>query len=139
MDLVAQALRGECGMTVARCSYYRFGLPDGWLTESERRFGLHGGKLETSLLLHVARHLVRLDRARDFASRAVAWEAAHPGLPIEDETGVGWRAEDLNAEGVTGDAAAASADLGARLLTHYAGRLAALIEDLRRFPALPPS
>ena len=27
----------------------------------------------------------------------------------------------------------------ARLLTHYAGRLAALIEDLRRFPALPPS
>ena len=136
---MAQALRGECGMTVARCSYYRFGLPDGWLTESERRFGLHGGKLETSLLLHVARHLVRLDRARDFASRAVAWEAAHPGLPIEDETGVGWRAEDLNAEGVTGDAAAASADLGARLLTHYAGRLAALIEDLRRFPALPPS
>jgi creatinine amidohydrolase len=139
VDLVAQALRGECGMTVARCSYYRFALPDGWFTESERRFGLHGGQLETSLLLHIAPHLVRLDKARDFPSRAVEWEAAHPGLPIEGETGVGWRAEDLNSEGVTGAAAAASADLGARLLRHYAGRLAALIEDLRRFPALPPS
>ena len=137
IDLVAQALRGECSMTIARCSYYRLALPDDWLTERERRFGLHGGQLETSLMLRIAPHLVRLDHARDFGSRAEEYEAAHPGLPFEGETGIGWLAEDLNAEGVTGDAASASADLGARLLRRYAERLAALIDDLRRFPALP--
>jgi creatinine amidohydrolase len=134
VDLVAQALRDEASMTVARCNYYRFALPEGWLDERERRFGLHGGQVETSLMLHIAPHLVRLDRVRDFASCAEVWEAAHPGLPIEGETGIGWRAEDLNPEGVTGAATVASADLGARLLRHYAARLAALIEDLRRFP-----
>jgi creatinine amidohydrolase len=137
LDLVAQALRGEASMTVARCSYYRFALPDGWISERERRFGLHGGQVETSLMLHIQPRLVRLDCARDFASRAEAWEAAHPGLPIEGNTGIGWRAEDLNAEGVTGDAASASAELGARLLRHYATLLATLIEELRRFPPLP--
>jgi creatinine amidohydrolase len=137
VDLVAQALRGEASMTVARCSYYRFALPDGWISERERRFGLHGGQVETSLMLHIAPHLVRLDCARDFASRAETWEAAHPALRIEGETGIGWRAEDLNAEGVTGDAASASAELGARLLRHYATLLATLIEELWRFPPIP--
>jgi creatinine amidohydrolase len=137
VDLVAQALRDGASMTVARCSYYRFALPDGWISERERRFGLHGGQVETSLMLHIAPHLVRLDCARHFASRAEAWEAAHPGLPIEGKTGIGWRAEDLNAEGVTGDAASASAELGAQLLRHYATLLATLIEELRRFPTLP--
>ena len=64
IDLVAQALRGGASMTVARCSYYRFALPDGWIRERERRFGLHGGQVETSLMLHIAPHLVRLDCAR---------------------------------------------------------------------------
>src|SRR5512134_3307056 len=48
VDLVAQALRCEASMTVARCSYYRFALPEGWISERERQFGLHGGQVETS-------------------------------------------------------------------------------------------
>jgi creatinine amidohydrolase len=134
VDIVAQVLRSEASMTVARCSYYRLPLPEGWVAERERRFGLHGGQVETSLMLHIAPHLVRLDRARDFASSAEHWEAAHRGLQIEAETGIGWRAEDLNREGVSGDASSASADLGARLLEHFAARVAALLEDLWRFP-----
>jgi creatinine amidohydrolase len=134
VDIVAQALRSEASMTVARCSYFRFPLPEGWVAERERRFGLHGGQVETSLMLHIAPHLVRLDRMRDFASSAEPWEAARRGLQVEGETGIGWRAEDLNREGVTGDASSASAELGARLLEHFAARVAALLEDLQRFP-----
>lgn len=133
-DVVAQALRSEASMIVARCSYYRLPLPDGWVAERELRFGLHGGQVETSLMLHIAPHLVRRDRIRNFASSAEPWEASHHGLQIEGETGMGWRAEDLNPEGVTGDASSASAELGARLLDHFAARVAALLEDLRRFP-----
>jgi creatinine amidohydrolase len=137
VDLVAQTLRSEAAMTVARCSYHRLPLPDGWVAERERRFGLHGGQAETSMMLHIAPHLVRPDRLRDFASSAEPWEATHRGLQIEGATGIGWRAEDLNPEGVTGDASSASAELGARLLAHFAARLAALLEDLRCFPPIP--
>ena len=134
VDIMAQTLRSEVSMTVARCSYYRLPLPEGWVAERELRFGLHGGQVETSLMLHIAPHLVRRDRFRDFMSSAEPWEASHHGLQIEGETGLGWRAEDLNPEGVTGDASSASAELGARLLNHFATRVAVLLEDLRRFP-----
>lgn len=134
VDIMAQTLRSEASMTVARCSYYRLPLPEGWIAERELRFGLHGGQVETSLMLHIAPHLVRRDRLRDFASSAEPWEASHHGLQIEGETSIGWRAEDLNPDGATGDATSASAELGARLLDHFATRVAALLEDLRWFP-----
>jgi creatinine amidohydrolase len=139
VDIAAQALRSDAAMIVARCSYYRFPLPEGWVAERELRFGLHGGQVETSLMLHIAPRLVRLDRIRDFASSAEPWEAAHRGLRIEGETGIGWRAEDLNPDGVTGDASSASAELGARLLEHFAARVAALLDDLQRFPSVSAS
>jgi creatinine amidohydrolase len=130
VDVAAQALRSEVAMLVVRCSYYRFALPEGLLPARERRYGLHGGQLETSLMLHLAPHLVRKDRLATFISRAEAWEAAHPGLEVEGETGIGWRAEDLNPHGAIGDARAASAELGVRLLDWYARRVAALLRDL---------
>ena len=50
-------------------------------------------------------------------------------LGPEAEAGFGWMAEDLNPDGTTGDARLASAALGARLVQHYGGKLARVIED----------
>jgi len=127
VDLAAQELRRRHGMLVVRCSYWRFGVPDGWLSEREQRYGLHGGQLETALMLHIAPGLVRRDRIADFRSAAEAWEAAHPGLEVEGRTAIGWMAGDLHPQGVTGDAAAATAELGRRLLEHYAGCLSVVL------------
>ena len=138
VDVVAQRLRSEAAMLVVRCSYYRFALPEAWITERERRFGLHGGQVETSLMLHIAPHLVRRDRCADVRSRAEDWQAAEPDLEVEGETGIAWCAQDLDPSGVVGDAPAASAALGARLLAHYAQRLAKVIAALQRAPFLPP-
>ena len=137
VDLTAQRLRSEAAMLVVRCSYFRFGLPDGWLPARERRYGLHGGQLETSLMLHLAPDLVRREHIADFPSRAEDWEATHPAVPVEGETGIGWRAEDLGAAGAVGNARAATAELGRRLLDHYAARLAALLADLQHHPFTP--
>jgi creatinine amidohydrolase len=136
VDVVAVRLRGAFGMTVVRYSYHRLPPPAGLIDARERRFGLHGGLIETSLLLHIAPDLVRGDRLANFRSAAEPWEERHPHLPIEADVGVAWCAEDLNAGGATGDAAAASAALGAQLLAHNAQRLARTIEDLQRCPLL---
>ncbi len=140
VDLLAQELRRRYGMLVVRANYWRFGVPDGWLPERELRYGLHGGQLETALMLHVAPGLVRRERLADFRSAAEGWEAEHPGLEVEGRTAIGWMAEDLHPQGATGDAAAASADLGARLLEHYAACLATVLAaagtaELPRQPA----
>ena len=59
---------------------------------------------------------------------------ADNGLEAEGATGLGWMAEDLNSQGVTGDAAAATAELGAALLDHVGTELAALITEFAHHP-----
>jgi creatinine amidohydrolase len=130
VDIVAQRLRRAYGMLVVRASSFGLGLPDGAADTGEQRYGLHGGRIETSMMLHIAPDLVRRDKVAAFASEAARWEAGFSVLEVEGATGIGWLAEDLNAEGVTGDATGASDALGARLIDHCGRRLAALIADV---------
>jgi creatinine amidohydrolase len=130
VDIVAQRLRRAAGMLVVRASSFGLGLPGGAADAGEERYGLHGGRIETSMMLHIAPDVVRRDKVADFASNAAGWEAGFSVLEVEGATGIGWLAEDLNALGVTGDAAGASDALGARLVDHFGRRLAALIADV---------
>jgi creatinine amidohydrolase len=134
VDVAATRLRSEVGLSVLRCTYFALAGPESALSEREWRFGLHGGTLETSLMLHVAPALVRMDQARDFSNAAEAMALSNTQLEAEGATGLGWMAEDLNGHGVTGDASAATAELGATLLDHIGGRLATLITEFARHP-----
>ena len=77
---------------------------------SQVRYGIHGGALETSLMLHLHPELVSMDSAKDFASRAArqpkeaALQMHAPGFA----TKAGWQSQDLNAHGVVGAAASLS-------------------------------
>lgn len=136
VDVVATRLRVTHGMTVARATTFRL-LGDAVdLGAEEERYGLHGGMLETSMMLAAAPELVRQAAVADFASNAQAWEKGFEALEGEGATGLGWMAQDLNPAGVTGNAAAASAQLGQRIIDAMAGRLAAVLDDLAGFGGL---
>jgi creatinine amidohydrolase len=137
VDIVAQRLRREAGLLVARVNAFHFDLPRDWLPEHERRFGLHGGLVETALMLAIAPDLVRSDRRRRFLSWAEDVEAGCRRLRVEAGDGIGWLARDLNPAGVVGDAAAATVELGQAILERYVGQLAALIADTLRLPWPP--
>lgn len=134
VDLVALGLRRDHGMLVVRANLFAFALPDGVIAPDERRFGFHGGEIETALMLHIAPDLVRREHARPFPSASQDIAAASALLEAEGEAGFAWLAEDLNPDGPTGDAGRATAETGEILLRHYAGKLAAVIEDAARFP-----
>jgi creatinine amidohydrolase len=136
VDIVAVRLRRVSGLLVVRASYFHKPPPDGLVPAAEQAFGWHGGLIETALMLHIAPALVRSDRIAGFASAAETMAAAG-GLTAEGVTGIGWLAEDLNPAGVTGDARAATPELGARLLDHYARHAAAVIAAARRHPWPP--
>lgn len=72
VELAAVRLRVEHAMLVARTSYTVFGAPEGLFSADEWRHGIHGGEIETSLMLHLHPELVRLDALRDFENRAAA-------------------------------------------------------------------
>jgi creatinine amidohydrolase len=104
----------------------------------ELQYGIHGGAVETSIMLHLHPTLVRMDRARNFLSNAAALDAQSAVLRVEGATAIGWQTQDLNRAGACGDATRATAALGQELVERAAKALAALIADVGRYTAMPP-
>ncbi|MBZ9537631.1 creatininase family protein [Modicisalibacter tunisiensis] len=131
MEIAALRLRRRWGMLVVKAHYMRFAPPEGLLPDAEWRHGLHGGALETSLMLALAPASVRRECLAHTASRGEAMAADGGRLGPEGEAAFAWLAEDLHPGGVVGNARLASPELGERLVAHYAARLAAVLGDTR--------
>ena len=133
VDIVAQRLRAEFQMLVGRINTFLLGVPDGLFSEDELAFGLHGGEVETSMMLSIAPELVDRSAAKNFSSLGVELAKHNKTLRAEGGAAFAWQAQDLNAEGATGNAAAADAKRGALALDHIAARLAEALDELAGF------
>jgi creatinine amidohydrolase len=140
-DIVARDLRARLGMFVVLANWYRLGLPDGLFPPEELAWGIHGGSVETSLMLHFRPDLVRRDQVRDFRSAAQDLAARNEVLGAHGNVGFGWMTQDLNPAGACGNAADADAERGARIAAFVAQRMAKLLAEVERFPltALRPA
>ncbi len=133
IDIVARDLRVRLGMFAVTVSWWQMGTPPGLIPEAESRHGIHGGTVETSIMLHLRPDLVRMDLAQDFVSAAVAIEAENSVLRPLGGVGFGWQAQDLNPHGACGNARAATAELGRVLVEHTAARFATLLGEVSRY------
>jgi len=135
VDLAALRLRREHALLVVKATYPRFSRPaDVHLPEGEWRHGIHGGAVETAMMLHLRPDLVRMDAAACFPSLGSTLEAAGGRVAPEGEAPFAWLAGDLGPTGAVGDARLADAETGRRLVAHYAAVLAEVIADARAFP-----
>jgi creatinine amidohydrolase len=135
MEVAGLRLRRAHRMLVVKASYFRFERPaDVGLPRREWRHGLHGGAVETAMMMHLRPDLVRHEAVSDFASLGSELEETLRRLGPEGEASFAWLAEDLNPEGVVGDAGLATPEMGALLVAHYARVLAEVLEDAGRFP-----
>jgi creatinine amidohydrolase len=132
IDLVALSLRVRCGMVAVTTSFARFGLPADGPDPATVAFDWHGGVLETAMMLAIRPDLVRLDAAERFSSEAEALAKRNRWLGASRPAALAWMAQDLNPAGALGDAAAATAELGQRLLDHGASVFATLLEEVLR-------
>ncbi len=132
MGIVARNLRVRFNMMAVRTSWERFGRSDTLFTPHELRRGVHGGDVETSLMLHFRPGLVDMDKSRNFASSADKAEKAFDLLNAQSPHAFAWIARDLNPEGVVGNAAAATAEKGRLTAEHQAKGFVTLLNDLRK-------
>jgi creatinine amidohydrolase len=133
VEIVCRRLRAD-DMFAVSCMASQLGLPPGMvLSRNEQHHGIHGGLVETSLMLHLRPDLVRMEHAADFRSAWLAREGEMSLLTPEGGIGFGWETQDLHAAGALGDASAATAARGAAILEHQAARFATLLEEVRRF------
>ena len=66
MDIVARELRSRCKLIVYSCSWWNLPLGEevqGLFSAQEHRFGIHGGDIETSMMLALRPELVDLSQA----------------------------------------------------------------------------
>ncbi|SDO16607.1 creatininase family protein [Vreelandella arcis] len=133
MDLAALTLRRRHAMRVVKATYTRLPPLKGAINADELCYGLHGGALETAIMLHLAPALVQLE---DYQAAAPATPQGDSLVGPEAAASFAWLAEDLSDHGVAGDARQATAELGARLVQHYAGQLAAVVTETARLHAL---
>lgn len=134
MSIVARELRVRRQMAVVSTQWGRFGHPDGLISEHETKYGIHGGEVETSLMLYFRPDLVRMEKAENFRSAAERMKEASRFLQPLPPHSLAWIAHDLNPAGVVGDAASGTAEKGAAICKHQVAGFIELIRDLAAYP-----
>lgn len=134
LDVIARDLRIRHSMLAVTTSFARFGYPDGLFPTQEIAHGVHGGEIETSLMLAFQPELVRMFEASDFTPETLRMEREFKHLRAGRPAGFGWLAQDMNSEGVLGNAANASAEKGHAAAAFGAKAFAELIADVAAFP-----
>lgn len=132
MGIVARELRVHENMLVVKTGWTRFAPPEGLLSAEERRFGIHGGDLETSLALYFRPDLVDMEKAQNFRSVAEQDEAAFRYLRPTGTHAYGWIASDLNPAGAVGDASLATAEKGRLIAEAEISGMLDLLAEVRR-------
>lgn len=107
VSIIARELRVQADMYCVRAGWGVFGLPDGLYSAQERAQGIHGGDVETSLILHFRPETVDMAQAQDFR-----WIHGPDDIPPVGAVGHGWIASDVNPHGVAGEAQLATAEKG---------------------------
>jgi len=125
--------RARCGLLCVTASLARFGCPDGMFDADELRHGIHGGAVETSLMLALRPDLVDMAKARDFASRSRDFERDFKWLRADRPAGFGWMAQDLSPDGAMGDAGAATREKGEAVAARWAEAIVELLDDVAAF------
>jgi creatinine amidohydrolase len=142
MDVVARDLRARLGMLVYSVNWYQLPLTNeqgedlnSLFSPHEHRFGVHAGDVETSAMLALQPHRVRMDLAQNFASSAEQRAANFPILGNGRSAKLAWQMQDYNPAGAAGNAAAATAQKGQALIEAAGRSLAQLLLEIDRLPA----
>ena len=133
IELVARDLRTRLSMLAVTVGWQRFGYPEGTFSGEERRHGIHGGDIETSLMLAAMPDAVRTEKAAQATPATVAMAREFKWLGAYRPAGFAWMTQDLNATGAVGDATQASTAKGEAALAHGAQAFVELLREMDRF------
>lgn len=129
----SHAIRAELAMLCVATNWMRLGLPDGIIEPEQKALDIHGGQLETSLMLALQPDLVAMEKAEHFTSLQKHLGQTNELLRAYGPIGFGWMGSDLNASGALGDARHATLEDGQAIISHQAGQMVRLLEEVQQF------
>lgn len=133
ITVVATEARIRFHMLCVATSWTRFGVPDGVISPEAKAIDIHGGDIETSVMLAIAPDQVDMAKAQDFPSAQSTYAKDFRHLRAYGPHAFGWMMRDLNPDGAAGNAAIATVEKGEALLAHAVEGLGELVEDVDGF------
>ncbi len=133
MTIVATEARIRFDMLAVATSWTRFGIPQEVVAPEDKAIDIHGGDIETSVMLALCPQHVDMEKAGNFPSRQSDFIRQYRHLRAYGPHAFGWRMSDLNKQGVAGNAAAASAQKGEKIIAHAIAGLVELLADVDAF------
>jgi len=133
--IVSTEARIHFNMLAVATSWTRFGVPDGVIAPEAKAIDIHGGDIETSVMLALHPGKVKMQKAADFPSRQSEFAERFKHLRAYGPHAFGWKMSDLGAAGVAGNASAATAEKGEALIAHSVKGLIELLQDIDAFDA----
>lgn len=133
MTIVATEARHRFDMLAVATSWTRFGLPPGTVSDREKAMGIHAGEIETSVMLALCPERVDMGKAQSYPSFQEDLYHQAQLLRAYGPHAFGWKMRDLNPAGVTGNALAATAETGRRLIDHSVAGIITLLRDMDAF------
>jgi len=131
LDIASMKLRSELKLLVVKVDYFRFPKPKQIdLPDCEWNHGLHGGALETSMMMALEPDLVRMGELQNNTSWLEELASKHRRIGKDRAVSLYWMASDLNHSGTVGDATLASSEMGALLIEYYSRCLAEVMMDV---------
>jgi len=133
MELVARDLRTRFRMLAITVGWHRFGYPENTFSSEEKKHGIHGGDIETSLMLAAMPETVRSEKAPKATPATVDMAREFRWLGAYRPAGFAWMTQDLHATGAIGDATLATAAKGEAALARGAEAFVELLREVDRF------
>lgn len=133
MTIVATEARVRHSMLAVATSWTRFGVPDDLIAPEDKAIDIHAGEIETSVMLAIAPERVDMARAADFPSFQRTLIESNTYLRAYGPHAFGWTMRDLNPQGAAGNALAATAQKGERLIAHAVCGLVTLVGEVDGF------
>ena len=133
MSLIAQELRSRRHMLVVSTSWARLSAPETLFPAEEIEHGIHGGAVETSIMLARYGGDVRREAIANFLPSTIAMKEKFRWLSAQRPAPFAWQAQDLHPSGAVGDATQASAEKGERLIDQGAKAFCELLAEVDRF------
>ncbi len=137
MDIVARDLRTAHDLIVFSSNWFTLPLGDavlGLFPPEEHRFGIHGGDMETSMMLAARAQYVDMAQSQHFHTSAEERAARYPVLGNGSSAKLGWQVQDYNPFGAAGNAAAATAEKGRAVIDAAGLQLARLLQEVSSLP-----
>jgi len=133
MELVARDLRARFGILAVTVGWHRFGYPQETFSSEEKRHGIHGGDIETSLMLAARPDTVSMNKAARAAPASLDMAREFKWLSASRPAEFAWMSQDLHATGALGDATLATAAKGEAALLHGARACVELLQEIDSF------